>query len=223
MTGRPSLRVFFFGDSICFGQGVSPHLIWVNRLSQALEQCFSDRVALTVQNPSINGNTTRQALERMAYDVQSHAPQILLIQFGMNDCNGWETDNGNPRVSRAAFRANLVEMIERGRTFGAKHIVLGTNHPTTRTVTTLPHVDFVYDAANRDYNQITREVAAAEGTLLADAEGEFDAIVKSGGASYAELLLADQLHLSVTGHDIYFRTRLPVMEQLIEKTLPELA
>lgn len=223
MIGRPSLRVFFFGDSICFGQGVSPHLIWVNRLSQALEQRFSDRVDLTVQNPSVNGNTTRQALERMAYDVQSHTPQVLLIQFGMNDCNGWETDKGRPRVSRATFRANLVEMIERGRTFGAKQIILGTNHPTTRTVTPLPHVDFVYDVANRDYNQITREVAADQGTLLTDAEAEFDAVVKAGTASYAELVLADQLHLSAAGHDIYFKARLPMMEHVVEKLLPELA
>ena len=37
-----------------------------------------------------------------------------------------------PRVSEAAFIANLIEMIERGRVFGAREIILATNHRTLR-------------------------------------------------------------------------------------------
>ena len=35
-------------------------------------------------------------------------------------------------MSEAAFVANLIEMIERGRVFGASHIILATNHRTLR-------------------------------------------------------------------------------------------
>src|SRR6516165_6738095 len=88
------IRVFFFGDSICFGQGVSPHRIWVTRLSQRLAASISQTHDLMVQNPSINGNTTRMALDRMAFDVQAHRPDVLIVQFGLNDCNVWESDQG---------------------------------------------------------------------------------------------------------------------------------
>ena len=112
--------LYFFGDSIFFGQGVSPHKTWVTRLSQRVSDAFAGVCELVVQNPSVNGNTTRLALERMAYDVQAHRPDVLVVQFGMNDCNVWQTDSGRPRVSSAAFAANLAEIIERGRKFGDK-------------------------------------------------------------------------------------------------------
>jgi acyl-CoA thioesterase I len=76
-------------------------------------------VETMVANPSINRNTTRMALERMAYDVQTQDPHVVLVQFAMNDCNYWETDRGLPRVSPAAFKAKLHEIILRARTFGA--------------------------------------------------------------------------------------------------------
>jgi lysophospholipase L1-like esterase len=87
-------------------------------------------IELWVVNASVNGNTRRQALERMPYEVQSHPLDVLLVQFGMNDCNYWRTYHGLPRVSQAAFRANLAEIIERAFRFGAQRVLLNTNHPT---------------------------------------------------------------------------------------------
>jgi lysophospholipase L1-like esterase len=219
---RKIIRLYFFGDSICFGQGVSPHRVWVTRLAYALQAKFEDRCELIVQNPSVNGNTTRMALERMAYDVQTHEPHVLYTQFGMNDCNGWETDRGHPRVSTSAFAANLAEIVDRGRMFGAREVVLGTNHPTTRTDVSLPYVDHTYDGANRSYNAITRRVAAEKRTLLADAEADFDAAIKMGRYSYSDLVLSDRLHLSEQGHDIYFESRMPVLVQAIESVISTL-
>lgn len=213
------LRVFFFGDSICFGQGVSPHRTWVSRLAGRLEQQFAPRIRVDVQNPSINGNTTRMALERMPYDLQSHAPDVVYVQFGLNDCNGWETDRGHPRVSRAGFAANLAEIIDRARLFGARQVVLGTNHPTTRTTSCLPYVQHTYEQANLDYNAVIRQVAANKATLLADAELAFHAAVKAGRAGYADLVLADQLHLSEAGHDIYLASHLPILCTAVEQAM----
>ena len=92
------IRVFFFGDSICVGQYVAIHRGWVTRLRQHLSELgeqYGRRI--TVSNASANGRTTRDALDRMAYEVQSHSPTILIAQFGMNDCNYWKTDLGLPR------------------------------------------------------------------------------------------------------------------------------
>lgn len=100
------MNIYFFGDSISFGQGVSIDLGWVTKLSAKLRIKFPQQ-DITAINSSINGNTTRMALERMPYDIQSHDVDILVIGFGMNDCNYWETDKGVPRVSPLAFEANL--------------------------------------------------------------------------------------------------------------------
>jgi lysophospholipase L1-like esterase len=212
------LKVFFFGDSICFGQGVSPHRTWIHRIAQELHERFGGRFDVCVQNPSINGNTTRMALDRIAYDVQSHEPHVLYIQFGMNDCNGWKTDRGHPRVSRDSFAANLGEIVDRGRLFGARQVVLGTNHPTAR----LPSIEHTYDEANRAYNAIIRKVAETKGTMLADAERAFDAEITSGRACANELVLADRLHLSERGHDIYFHDRLPILVKAVEAAIATL-
>jgi lysophospholipase L1-like esterase len=164
-------------------------------------------VEILVQNPSVNGNTTRQALERMAYDVQSHAPGLLLIQFGMNDCNYWVSDQGHPRVAPEAFAANLAEMVRRGRNFGAREVFLLTNHPSGRTAEPLPHVSITYEDSNRRYNSVIREVAEAfpgEVTLI-DVEKMFAKPVAEHPDGIRRFLLPDLLHLSEAGHDLYLQ------------------
>ena len=96
------MNFFFFGDSICFGQYVSPHFGWVTRISSDIAREFPEK-DITVMNPSISGNTTRMALERMAFDVYNHGIDFILIQFGINDSHFWATDKGYPRISKAGF------------------------------------------------------------------------------------------------------------------------
>lgn len=223
-----STRVVFFGDSICVGQGVSIHRGWVARLAAHLENFATQRgKAVVVVNASVNGNTTRQALERMPYDVQSHGVDLLLVQFGLNDCNYWLTDGGAPRVSLAGFRANLMEIIDRGRRFGARHVVINTNHPTTRHAKSIPECDVTYEESNRTYNASIRAVAldSGEHVTLVDVEREIQRVCANGDVILDELLLDDGLHLSERGHDIYFSLVAPVVESTLQEifTNPSLA
>lgn len=203
-----ALKLFFFGDSICFGQGVSIHKTWVSRISQKLDEMFPNNVI--AQNPSINGNTTRMALERMPFDVQSHSPDIVFVQFGLNDGNYWETDNGMPRVSLNSFKANLNEIIDRCYASGAKGVMLGTNHPTTRTVNNFPYTNFTFENSNQKYNQAIREVSNSRSDiLLLDAEEAFKKILSANNSmQLRDLLLTDQLHLSESGHEVYYSSRI---------------
>ncbi|WP_193370336.1 SGNH/GDSL hydrolase family protein [Pelagibius marinus] len=201
------LRITFFGDSICVGQGVSIYNGWVTRVAGCLERIAeSHNREIVVTNASVNGNTTRQALERMPYDVQSHGVDILIVQFGMNDCNYWQTDRGLPRVSPAGFAANLAEIIDRGRAFGAKRIFLHNNHPTTRDRDPFPGTSKTYEDSNREYNAIVRRVGAEapRDVVFIDIETSFKDIAGGDSEKLASLLLADGLHLSRKGHDIYF-------------------
>ena len=215
-----SYKIFFFGDSICFGQGVSLYKGWVPRIAAQLDKDAKvNHCEILVSNSSVNGSTTRQALERMPYEIQNHAPDILIIQFGMNDCNFWETDKGVPRVSPRAFEANLVEMIDRAFVFKTKYVLLNTNHPTLRSRSNMNYSNMTYQQSNEAYNQIIRRVAEQcqkQSLVLNDIEREIRKFV-SGGVLLEDLVLPDLLHLSEKGHDLYFSITYPLIRDLLFK------
>ena len=214
------IRIIFFGDSICVGQNVSIHNGWITRLSAHIEEVSRklDR-RITVMNASANGRTTRQALEVMPYEVQSHQPDILLVQYGMNDCNYWESDLGLPRVSIDAFRANLMEIIMRGFVSGARTIFLNTNHPTCRTEPFKHHPAMTYEASNRAYNEVIREVANAadDQVRLTDIEIEFQRHCEAQEVPVSSLQLdpPDNIHLNENGHSLYYDTLRTPIEEVI--------
>lgn len=196
------MRFYFFGDSICFGQFVSPHRIWVNQVAARLE---SRHPGLVLQNPSVNGRTTRQALEDMPYQVQSHCPDVVYVQFGMNDCNHWVTDNGTTRVSMESFAANLSEIILRARLAGARQIYVATNHPTPRLTPydNIPGVSISYQDSNQLFNAAIRSVAKEQGVILIDNEAHWVGSHYNTPAALVDLVLPDGIHLSEAGHAVY--------------------
>ncbi len=213
------IRITFFGDSICVGQGVSIYRGWVTRIARDLDE-LSHKIGrdALVTNASVNGRTTRQALEDMPYSVQSAGVDLLIVQFGLNDCNYWASDKGVPRVSGAAFAANMTEIMERGRRFGAKKIFLNTNHPTTRTKDVLPATSITYEQSNAEYNRIVRDLVENAGpdVVFHDIETIFNKRIENG-IDLGTLLLKDGLHLSSLGHEIYYETMGPSLKRAIQE------
>lgn len=208
------MNLYFFGDSISFGQGISIDLTWVVRIAQKLREQFPEK-EITVINASVNGNTTRMALERMPYDIQSHQVDILVTGFGMNDCNYWMTDRGIPRVSKNAFRANLQEIIDRAFHFGSKQVVLRTNHPSPRE-DYMTNTNITYGESNHIYNDIIREVAADNPNVtFIDVENIFLEYIFRNEDQKDNLTLPDGVHLSLLGHQIYFDCMYPVISQIV--------
>lgn len=200
-----NLKLVFFGDSICVGQGISIHDSWVVKISKKLTNpSNSSKHSLLITNSSVNGRTTRQAIENMPYEIQNHGCEILLIQFGMNDCNYWETDKGLPRVSKEGFKANLNEIIARAKNFGAKLIMINTNHPTPRNKL-FEYANLSYQQSNLEYNQIIREVANEnEQVVLNDVEKHIFKLILENKIKLNDIVLDDKLHLSLIGHEIYY-------------------
>lgn len=212
------IRFAFFGDSICVGQGVSIHSGWVVKIAARLEQItLNGSRELVVFSSSVNGSTTRQALERMPYEIQSHGVDLLYVQFGMNDCNHWQTDRGLPRVSPMAFEANLHEIIDRGFRSGAQRIFINTNHPTTRDRQPMPGTSLTYEEGNRQYNEIIRKVvlARSDDVVLVDIESIFKRRISEDPHLRDQLVLDDGLHLSLAGHELYFEAVKPVIEEAL--------
>lgn len=219
--GQPALpravTIVFMGDSITFGQYVDPELRWTSLVGDALVADYLETpVNFHILNKGISGETTRQGLERFPADVQQHRPDIMTLQFGLNDCNCWVTDAGLPRVSEAAYRANLIEMIERAQRFGAGRIILSTNHPTLRRKVLLSGDSL--ETRRRRYNDHVREVASLTGVELCDVEEGFAHL---DDRELAAMLLPypDLLHLSIEGHRLYASCIRPHLERAVRDVL----
>lgn len=199
----------FFGDSITAGQYVSPSLHWTTLLRERLSDLESTHVLFSVA--AVSGETTRQGLERFPTEVQSVRPHVMTVQFGLNDCNRWQTDEGLSRVSELAFAANLLEIIGRARRFGTTQVILCTTHPTLRTTTFEDGA--TYEDCRRRYNEIVRRVAHDADVLLYDFEAAFAPLEPR----LAELLMEppDVLHLSAAGHVVYADLLEPVLRDAL--------
>jgi lysophospholipase L1-like esterase len=209
MRGSRRVKIAYMGDSITFGQHVDPTLRWTTLVDASLRE---DGLEVDSANFGVSGETTRLGLERFPGTVQAAEATIMTLQYGFNDCNCWQTDRGRPRVSVLAFRANLLEMIDRARTFGAGWIILCTNHPTLREG---PMVSGErYEDASVRYNEIVRAVAAEASVVLCDIRKAFAPYDKR---ELARLLLPapDLLHLSVDGHQVYADAIRPFVQEAV--------
>lgn len=215
---NPSITVIFMGDSITEGQYVTPDLRWSDLVASRVREAFGENEGDLhfFHNRGISGETTRDALGRYSHDVQSMRADVMTLQFGLNDCNCWDTDRGLPRVSELAYRANLIEMISRARHFGVKEIIVSTNHCTLR------HKKMANDKTLEEgrvhYNEIVREVAAQTGVTLCDIEKSFNHFSRD---QLAQLLLPepDVLHLSPEGHTYYANVIYPYVLKAIQSRI----
>lgn len=215
------ITIVFMGDSITEGQYVHHSQRWTERVTREIRAFASDLIdtdQLHFFNRGISGETTRQGLERFPRDVQVLQPNVMTLQFGLNDCNCWDTDRGLPRVSEAAYRANLLEMIARARVFGAAHIILSTNHPTLR------HRKLIcgqtLEERRVQYNEIVREVAKEANVILCDIEKAF-ANVDRDQLSTMLLPEPDVLHLSQQGHEKYASAIFVYIAEAVKQVIME--
>jgi lysophospholipase L1-like esterase len=183
---------YFLGDSICYGQYISVEKTWVYKFADWLntESEYSTR-NYTILNSSIIGNTTRDSLNRAYHEVFMRYPKVVYIQYGLNDCNQWDTENGLNRVMPKTFEANLEELIIRTKSAGALPII-GTNHCSNKNID--------YDIRNSQYNNIIRTVANYNNIQCIDHESVWKTV------DHVKFLLDDGIHLNECGHDLYFET-----------------
>ena len=214
-----AVTIVLMGNSITAGQYIDAADRWGSLVGDAiLRRYLPTPINFQILNRGISGETTRQGLERFPSDVQQHFPDIVTLQFGLNDCNCWVTDRGLPRVSEAAYRANLIEMIERSRRFGARRVILSTNHPTLRHKILMSGDSLEH--RRRRYNDHVREIAAIAEVDFCDIEAAFAPLDRD---ELAAMLLPypDQLHLSVAGNRLYASCILPHLERAVADLLAQ--
>jgi len=198
-----------FGDSITAGQYMRPRYRWPSIFGRGLEADFPGSYDVDVR--AISGETSRQALLRFPQALAESPVDDLFIQFGFNDANFWESEGGlHPRVSLSSFKANLEEMVERGKQQGVQNIVIATNHTVLKQMSN----GLSLQESKIRYDEVSREVAREQDCKCFD----IALLLKEYKSSeIKEFLLAkpDQLHLSQLGHAFYAKVFLDFWRSLV--------
>jgi acyl-CoA thioesterase-1 len=202
---KPSVRIVAFGDSTTFGYALRDG--YPRQLAAALHVAGWP---VTVINSGINGDTTQGARERFARDVTKHAPDIVLIQFGLNDqtVRLYQPPDEVPSyLSEAQFIENLRYFVSELKGRGARPVLMTSNlmfwSPTLeRHYPAGPYLDGPR-GGNRvleQYMDAERALAAEEGVPLVDVCAEYSKRSQDVNSPPPGLMMEDGVHPTAEGY-----------------------
>ena len=205
-TPDQTVRIVALGDS------TTAVYDWTAGVTEVYAQCLPQTlqargIHALVFNAGIGNTTTREARERIARDVLPYHPDLVTIQFGIND--SWiDADEGRtaPRLTRDEYRVNLQHIIRVLRAADAR-IILVTPNPMRWSdplyIELFTKKPGLLDALDRRginrlldlYAQDVRDLARDEKLPLVDVHEAFEAYGRVPGRTVDELLLAgDGIH-----------------------------
>lgn len=111
--------VMVLGDSISAGYGIEPQQAWVNLLQKRLDQQYPKQHK--VVNASVSGETTSGALARLPKLLQTHKPNVVVIELGGND--------GLRGQPPQMIQKNLAQLIQQSQKANATVVILGMKIP----------------------------------------------------------------------------------------------
>jgi len=149
-----------FGDSITAGYAVRRG--FPSFLLESLRQRFPDS-KIEMINSGISGDTSQDGLSRLDWAVLSYEPDLVTINFGINDCV--------LVLSLEEFEMNLVEMVRRIRAGPDSEILLLSSQPLESPP---------YDQRVLDYYQTVERVAKEMNVGFVDVYGAWMKRVQAG-------------------------------------------
>jgi lysophospholipase L1-like esterase len=197
-------RIVAFGDSTTAAHEAVEQ-VYLQRLAGALRARGSKA---TVINAGVAGNTTADACMRFQKDVLEHEPDIVIIQFGLND-SAIDLHEGRtePRVSRQVYERNLAHFVKTLKRRGIRVILMTPNAmlwtAELKASCGRPPYDpadrWGFNALNAKYAESVRQVAKLHTVPLIDVYQLFRDYDGVGGQRADDLLL-DGVHPNDKGH-----------------------
>ena len=181
--------ILVLGDSLSAEYGLARGSGWVALLAARLAQ---RRIAATVINASISGDTTSGGLSRLPALLKQHRPDIVILELGGNDAL-----RGLPL---AMTRANLDAMARDAKAAGAKVLIAGMELP--------PNYGRKY---GDEFAALFAQVAKDEGSALVPflLKGVAD------GPQADTMFQADRIHPNAAAHPLILDNVWPVLEPLL--------
>lgn len=169
-----------------------------------------EKGTVKVINAGIGGNTTEMARARFEKDVLAHEPDLVIIQFGINDAavDVWKTPPATQsRVALSRYVENLRDLISTLRERQID-VILMTPNPLRWTEKMLgmygkaPYLPGDAEGFNvqlKQYVAEVRKLASVEGVTLIDVDRSFQEYGQQPGQTVDDLLL-DGIHPNEAGH-----------------------
>lgn len=175
------VTIVAFGDSITAGYAVRRGFpsFW----KEMLQKRYPD-AKIEMINSGVSGDTTMDGLARLGWSVLSYEPDLVTINFGINDCV--------LRLDLVEFEMDLVEMIRRIRSGPGSEMLLLSSQP----LETPP-----YDRLVLDYYQAVERVAKELDVGFVDVYGAWMRQVHQG-TPLGSLILSGLDHPNEAGYRI---------------------
>lgn len=217
-AGDTNPLVITFGDSTTAPRGE------VKIYTTLLTEMFPSTKFL---NKGVGGNDTKMAAQRLARDVLAHHPDVVVIQFGINDAavDLWKKPPATEsRISLDDYEKNLRSFVTQLREAGAEVIFMTPNQIRWRPKLLKLYGGAPYDTKAtqgftkilKTYAERMRGVAKDMNVPLVDIYAEYDA--EGLRNSECEELLLDGLHPSDKGHALVAEKLRPVLQASLEKS-----
>lgn len=181
-----TINIVCHGHSVPAGYFKTPIVDTFNAYPHLLHKAVKEQYPHAVVNvivTAIGGETSQSGAKRFARDVLSHRPDIITIDYALND----------RRIGLAKAKESWVSMIKAAKAQGIKVILLT---PTADLSANMNNPD---DPLNQHAEQI-RKIAAEHNLALVDSLAEFKAYVAKGGN--LKDLMSQVNHPNRKGHEI---------------------
>lgn len=218
-----AIKIVAFGDSTTARRGS------LKTYSDQLRDLFADsEETVEIINAGVGGNHTDLAMKRFDRDVLQHDPDVVIIQFGINDAaiDVWKNPPATkPRVSLDRYSKNLSDFIKQLRARKTRHVVLMTPNPLTwteRLKQLYGKHPYKPDDANgfnvvlETYADEVRRVAAKHKVPLIDVDLAFKQYAEQPSQSIDDLLL-DGMHPNEQGHKLISNLLFSELKEQIEQ------
>lgn len=192
--------ICIFGASSTWGAWDVEKGGWVNRLrlwidKQIVQQNDRADFYWETYNLGISGDTSQDVLVRLAAEIQSREPGIVIISIGEND-TVYDKDREHPKIGIDQFADNLRTVIAIARKSTDKILLLGLKKVMENKVQPVswnPNVNYSNESL-KQYDEKLQQIA------------------HDSGVSYIEMFdllsdedLADGLHPNEKGHEKIFQ------------------
>jgi lysophospholipase L1-like esterase len=219
MNLKESYNLVVYGDSITKGIVYDNEKCKYATLQQNYANIVGDRIRGTIHNAGRFGNTIIRGFNKLYNEVVKKTPDIVLIEFGGNDCDfKWQDIAVNPHTEHkpntdlSTFREILTNMTSSLKGINITPVLMtlppldpkryfkwiSKGDPTAEKniLQWLGSVDKIY-TWHSCYNEIITTVAEETSTILIDVRSEF---LKQ--ENYSKFLCIDGIHPNTEGHTL---------------------
>lgn len=116
------MNICIFGDSVTWGAWLPERVAWVDLLRNSLEKEFAQQYS--VYNLGIDGNTSRDLLNRFDVEAKARKPAIIIIAIGVND-SCYLKSVEQPLVEIEEFEKNLKALLVKAQSYTSQVILVG--------------------------------------------------------------------------------------------------